>query len=284
MFGQYVPEDHINKLIENPKQISNYGERREMTVLFSDIREFTALSEHLSSKDLKLFLNQYLTPITEVIFKHQGTIDKYVGDLVMAFWGAPLKDPEHAQHAVQSALKMQDKIDQLQADFSNLGLAKVHAGIGINTGEMNVGDMGSDYRRAYTVLGDSVNLGSRIEGLTKYYDIPILVSEETKKRCANITFRFIDNVRVKGKQNSVKIYQPIGLDKDISKEHKHRLNLHELALKKYFDGDWKEAADLLKQQYDLAQETICKIFLDRINENQNHPPKNWNGIYHHVEK
>jgi len=206
MFGQYVPLDHINKLIEFPHAVNTDGEKREMTVLFSDIRDFTSLSEPLTTRQLKTFLNQYLTPITEIIFNNQGTIDKYVGDMVMAFWGAPIHHPLHATKAVIAALEMQQKIITMQSTFTDMGIKNIAAGIGIHTGEMNVGDMGSDYRRAYTVLGDAVNLGSRLEGLTKYYGVGILVSEETKSQCPDIAFRYIDNVRVKGKQDSIKIY------------------------------------------------------------------------------
>ena len=183
MFGQYVPKEHINKLIDNPKQITTHGERREMTVLFSDLRDFTSLSEPLSTRELKTFLNRYLTPITKIIFNHQGTIDKYVGDMVMAFWGAPIKDPQHAQKAVKSALDMQQMINHLQDNFTKIGISKVAAGIGIHTGEMNVGDMGSEYRKAYTVLGDAVNLGSRLEGVNKMYGTKIMVSQDTKDMC-----------------------------------------------------------------------------------------------------
>lgn len=284
MFGQYVPQEHINKLIDNPKQISTHGLRREMTVLFSDIRDFTSLSEPLSTKELKSFLNQYLTPITKIIFDHQGTIDKYVGDMVMSFWGAPIEDPLHAQNAVKSALMMQKTINKLQADFEHLGIKKIAAGIGINTGEMNVGDMGSDYRRAYTVLGDAVNLGSRLEGLTKYYDVKILVSENTKSQCPDIIFRYIDNVRVKGKQNAIKIYEAISLNRDQTTEQKNQLKTHNESYEAYLRGDWDKAKLLFTQQFDKTGHKIYQLYLDRIKSFNGTPPKNWDTVFIHETK
>lgn len=284
MFGQYVPLEHINKLIENPAEINTHGEKREMTVLFSDLRNFTALSEPLSTRELKTFLNQYLTPITKIIFDNQGTIDKYVGDMVMAFWGAPLKHPEHASQAVKAALQMQQKITEMQADFSRLGLQTVAAGIGIHTGEMNVGDMGSDYRRAYTVLGDAVNLGSRLEGLTKFYGIKILVSEDTKEQCPDIVFRYIDYVRVKGKQDAIKIYEPVSSQSNITTTIRNNLEQHEHALNLYLNGEWDQAASLLNELLQKTEEQLYQVYLDRISSHTGTPPENWNPVHTHTEK
>ena len=284
MFGRYVPEDHINKLIDNPKQITTHGEKREMTVLFSDLRDFTSLSEPLSTRELKTFLNQYLTPITKIIFDHQGTIDKYVGDMVMAFWGAPIKDPQHAQKAVKSALDMQQMIDHLQTDFTKTGISKVAAGIGIHTGEMNVGDMGSDYRRAYTVLGDSVNLGSRLEGLTKFYDVKILVSEDTKSQCSEIVFRYIDYVRVKGKLGAIKIYEPLALKNELTSFEEEQLTIHEEALNAYIQGDWITASQLIRKLLEDTQQIIYQQYLDRMEQFDETPPPVWNTVFIHENK
>lgn len=284
MFGQYVPKEHINKLIDNPKQISVDGEKREMSVLFSDLRNFTSLSESLSTKELKSFLNQYLTPITKIIFNHQGTVDKYVGDMVMAFWGAPIEDPAHAQNSVLTALDMQKMISQMQSDFKKLGLENVKAGIGIHTGDMNVGDMGSDYRRAYTVLGDAVNLGARLESLTKYYDVKILVSEQTKLQCSDIVFRYIDHVRVKGKKNSIKIYEPLAIRNELLNPYIEQLNAHEESLNAYLCGDWSKASDLFKHQYQETKQVLYLLYLDRISQYDGVPPKDWDTIFIHKNK
>ena len=284
MFGQYVPKDHINKLIDNPKQISVDGEKREMTVLFSDLRNFTELSEPLSTQELKSFLNQYLTPITKIIFDHQGTIDKYVGDMVMAFWGAPIEDKHHAENAVKSALEMQQKIDHMQSSFNAMGLNNIEAGIGIHTGEMNVGDMGSDYRRAYTVLGDSVNLGSRLESLTKFYDVKILVSEETKSHCPNIIFRYIDFVRVKGKKQAIKVYEPLFLQSDSSEANIPWLDKHEASISAYLEGDWDKAIQLFKQLKQQTKHNLYSIYLKRISDNNGKPALEWDGVFIHENK
>ncbi len=284
MFGQYVPLEHINKLIDNPKTISTDGEKREMTVLFSDIRDFTSLSEPLTTRELKTFLNLYLTPITKIIFDNQGTIDKYVGDMVMAFWGAPLYEPKHAHHAVIAALEMQQKITNMQDSFKEIKLNQVAAGIGIHTGEMNVGDMGSDYRRAYTVLGDAVNLGSRLEGLTKFYGVKILVSEDTKAQCTEIAFQYIDFVRVKGKQDAIKIYQPIGLKKAITKQQQEQLEIHEKSIQAYLEGDWKTASMLFNQQLTKTNQKLYQIYLDRIKAFAGKVTNKWDYIYTHKEK
>ncbi len=284
MFGRYVPLGHINKLIDNPKALSTDGEKREMTVLFSDLRNFTSLSEPLTTRELKTFLNQYLTPITKIIFDNQGTIDKYVGDMVMAFWGAPIFDPKHAEQAVESALIMQNKITDMQDEFSQLGIDNVAAGIGIHTGEMNVGDMGSDYRRAYTVLGDAVNLGSRLESLTKYYGVKILVSEETKQQCPNVVFRYVDNVRVKGKQDAVMIYEPIVMKTDLSNIQKKLLERHQEAFDLYLAGDWEKATNLFTKLYEKTNESLYQLYIMRIKEKSTKAPKNWDGVHTHTKK
>ncbi len=284
MFGQYVPLGHINKLIENPEKITTDGEKREMSVLFSDLRDFTSLSEPLSTKELKSFLNQYLTPITKIIFDNQGTIDKYVGDMVMAFWGAPLDDPNHARQCVVAALEMQQKIADMQDEFSQLGVENVAAGIGIHTGEMNVGDMGSAYRRAYTVLGDAVNLGSRLESLTKFYGVKILVSEDTKKQCPDITFRYIDHVRVKGKLDAIKIYEPIAKNKVLNQTLYEQLDRHKKAFDHYFAGDWKTARTQFEILYKDTKDKIYLVYSERIQSMDCQAPEAWDGIFTHITK
>ena len=209
LFGEYVPADHVAQMLAHPDQVSMEGEQRHMTVLFADVRGFTALSETLSPAELKSLLNRYLSAVTEVIFQHHGTIDKYVGDLVMAFWNAPLDDADHATHAVQAALAMQERMKTLRETFRAEGLPELHIGIGINTGMMNVGDMGSRYRRAYTVLGDAVNVGSRLEGLTAVYGVPILVSDTTREQAAGFMWRRVDIVRVKGRTQALTVSQPL---------------------------------------------------------------------------
>ncbi|MCY7295460.1 adenylate/guanylate cyclase domain-containing protein [Alteromonas sp. a30] len=284
IFNQYVPPAHIDKMLSSPEDVSMDGERKELTVLFSDIRSFTNISESLNANQLKSLLNRYFDPITECIFNHQGTIDKYVGDMVMAFWGAPLDDPNHPEHAVEAALSMLAITAQLRKTFHDEGLPEVYIGIGINTGTMNVGDMGSTFRRAYTVLGDAVNLGSRLEGLTKFYGVECLVSEFTAQSCASITFRLIDRVKVKGKVQAVKIYEPL----DPALGHQDKLTAKpdlEKAYACYLQQDWQQAERRFSQLYERYQETLYRVFLDRIQELKQAPlPHDWDGSFTHTSK
>ena len=280
MFGQYVPAEHIDQLLANTKlKASMESERREMTVLFSDIRQFTPLAEQLSTTQVQQFLNAYLTPLTSIIFQHQGTVDKYVGDMIMAFWNAPLPDPAHAEHAVLAALAMQRSLAGMQPQFAELGLQQeVRAGIGVHSGEMTVGDMGSAYRRAYTVLGDAVNLASRLQELTKYYQVYTLVSLETVQLCPSLAFRVLDHVRVRGRQESVKIFQPLGLSSALSAmEHLH-LAQHNAALQAYFVGDWWTAKHSLETLADQHLSHYYALILQRMQASAYQAPSTWDGI------
>ncbi|RLA10055.1 MAG: adenylate/guanylate cyclase domain-containing protein, partial [Gammaproteobacteria bacterium] len=194
LFGHYIPPELVDEMSESPEEYSLDGENREMTVLFSDVRGFTTISEGMDPKQLTQLMNALLTPMTRVIHKNRGTIDKYMGDAIMSFWGAPLADTEHARHALYAAMEMMDELKIMQEEFRQRGWPEVNIGIGLNTGNMNVGNMGSEFRMAYTVLGDAVNLGSRLEGLTKNYGVNIIVSESTKSEIPEFLFRELDLV------------------------------------------------------------------------------------------
>jgi adenylate cyclase len=273
-------------MLDNPKSLSMSGEKRYMTVLFADIRNFTAISEQLNASELKALLNLYFTPITQIIFEHEGTIDKYVGDMVMAFWNAPLKVNKHEQLAVLCALKMQRKVQELETELAKQSMPKLEIGIGINSGDMNVGDMGSVYRRAYTVIGDAVNLGSRLEGITKYYGVKILVSELTYANCKDMTFRPIDRVKVKGKETAVSIYEPMGLTRDLDSEKINTVNLHKKAWSSYLNQNWDES--LLRfttLMNNHPEEKLYSIFCERIkNLRMIELGEDWDGSYKHVTK
>ncbi|MFN3586401.1 MAG: adenylate/guanylate cyclase domain-containing protein, partial [Moraxellaceae bacterium] len=287
MFGQYVPPAHVEQMLADPDAVSLEGESREMTVLFSDIRNFTTLSEGLSAQDLKKLLNRYFTPITQIIFDHNGTIDKYVGDMVMAFWNAPLSDERHAHNAIVAALAMQKKVDELSAAFKAEGFPEIHIGIGINTGYMNVGDMGSEFRRAYTVLGDAVNLGSRLESVTKFYGAKILVGEATHAQAPEFLYRRIDRIIVKGKTEPITVYEPVCLMSDASAARRERVERYNEAIGYYFAQQWDAAEALLREL--LAQEPgrrLYALYLERIEELRRHPDLtlSWSGVYEHKSK
>lgn len=208
IFGQYVPSEYIDEMAEHHYEM--HSEVREMTVLFSDIRNFTTMSEKSTPEGIAKILNRFFTPMTKIIFQNHGTIDKYVGDMIMAFWGAPLSDMDHRKHALEAALEMREMVTQLHKEFAAEGLPTIEIGIGISTGLMNVGDMGSEFRRAYTVIGDSVNLGSRLESLTKEYGANIIVSENTTKGQTDFIFRSLGQTHVKGKEILVNIFELVG--------------------------------------------------------------------------
>ena len=286
MFGQYVPEKHIDAMLASTGEYGLYGDDREMTVLFADIRNFTTISEPLSAMQLKQMLNEFFTPMTEIIFKYRGTIDKYVGDMIMAFWGAPLSDKRHAQHAICAALDMQEAVEKLHPVFAAKGWAEINIGIGLNSGIMSVGDMGSKFRRNYTVIGDSVNLASRVESLTKFYGAKIMVSEFTRANFKLFVFRKLDRVRVKGKKHGIEIYEVLGYTKQISAEVKKNLDVYHTALDYYFSKRWDEANALFSELNKAEPDTkIYKLYLKRITEfKENPPPVDWDGIYTHTDK
>jgi adenylate cyclase len=285
MFGQYVPEGHINSMLANPDSVTFEGETREMSVLFADIRNFTTISEGLEVGELKQMLNDFFTPITEIIFEHQGTIDKYIGDLVMAFWGAPLEDRDHRRHAISAALEMLKKVEELKPEFRQRGLPEINIGIGINSGMMNVGDMGSTYRRAYTVIGDAVNLASRLEGLTKYYGVSLLVGEEVRREEDQFLYRYIDKVQVKGKEHPIQIFEPLCLRERASGELLERLAIHNEAMKLYMTGMLKESREHFMRLEQLAHHKQYEIMLQRIAELEvAGSGEAWTGAFRHTQK
>lgn len=285
IFDQYVPPAHIDEMLNHPDSVSLDGKRKEMSVLFSDIRGFTTLSEKLTASELKSLLNRYFSPITKTIFEHQGTIDKYVGDMVMAFWNAPLDVKAHAELAVKAGFSMLKITDELSKSFVLDGLPAIDIGVGINTGEMNVGDMGSEYRRAYTVLGDAVNLGSRLESLTKYYGVRFLVSQMTAHQCQNIRFRTIDKVKVKGKTEAVIIYEPVEPDLLTNPDFVAALQRHEQALVLYWQQDWNQAEQLWASLYQHYSDKLYSLYLERLTYYRtHHTGADWDGVYTHAEK
>ena len=286
MFGQYVPPHLVTIMNESPDTYGFEGESREMTVMFSDILGFTAMSEKLSATDLKKYLNRFFTPMTKTIFDHQGTIDKYVGDMIMAFWGAPVKNELHALQAVNAAFAMLAAVNELKQHFSKDGLPEISIGIGINTGMMNVGDMGSEYRRAYTVLGDSVNLASRLEGLTRYYDVDLIVGENTYDQIKDAyVCRELDLVKVKGKLRPVHVYQPIALQGQPGENDLRTLKRYHDALDLYRNQDWPGARELFMRLQLKSRCKLYQIYLNRIEWFQSNPVgRDWDGVYERRNK
>lgn len=286
MFDQYVPPAHIDAMLENPEDYSFSGESREMTVLFADIRDFTTVSESLTATELKQLLNEFFTPVTSIIFDNNGTVDKYVGDMIMAFWGAPLVDHNHRKNAVVAALSILEKAEQMHEEFPQKGFPAINIGVGINTGMMNVGDMGSVYRRAYTVLGDSVNLGSRLEGLTKFYGVKLLIGEETYNGLDDIVCRLIDKVKVKGKDLAINAYEPLCLRNKASADLLANLAEYDAAIQCYFAQDWEGAEQKFTALLAQSPGTLLyKIYLERIPLlREQNLSADWDGSYQHLSK
>lgn len=286
LFGQYVPPELVDELSEHPEDLSVDGETREMSVLFSDVRSFTTISENLTPKELTQFINGFLTPMTKIIHQNRGTIDKYMGDAIMAFWGAPLTDEQHARNTLMAGMEMIEEMKTLSTAFKDRGWPEIKIGVGINSGPMNVGNMGSEFRMAYTVLGDMVNLGSRLEGLTKNYGVDIIVSEYTKAAVPDYEYRFIDKVRVKGKDQPVTIYEPLGRKDEISLEIKTELEKHKRALECFLAQDWSSANDIfLELSQNYPDRKLYSLYIERITIYLNTPPEiNWDGVFTHTSK
>lgn len=226
-FSKFVSQDVVEELLSNPDAISLGGSKKEISVFFSDVRGFTTISEKLGPEDLVHLLNEYLSEMTELIIEYRGTIDKYMGDAIMAFWGAPAKNDDHAYYACVAALAQYHALQNLQKRWSERHIPVLDIGIGINTGLAVVGNMGSSRRMDYTLMGDTVNLGSRLEGATKNYGIKIIISEFTYERVKDrVWARELDLVRVKGKLEPVRIYELMGLRKDSDMETLKVSNAH----------------------------------------------------------
>jgi adenylate cyclase len=281
LFGQYVPPELVEEMSRNPERYDMEGRSAELTVLFADIRGFTALSEGLSPQELARLMNEYFSSMTAVIREHRGTLDKYVGDAIMAFWGAPLDDALHAQHAVAAGLQMQRRLAEMNAQFAERGWPHLAIGVGINSGIMTVGDMGSRERKAYTVLGDAVNLGSRLEGLTAHYGVGIVIGEATQRQLRELVCRQLDRVRVKGRTGSLDIFEPLGAESEIGEPLRLELELWDQTLAQYREQDWDAAQANLERLMKLsAGRKLYALYLSRIVTLRAQPPaRPWDGVW-----
>lgn len=287
LFGQYVPPELVEEMSRNMEAINLDGEIRNMSVLFTDVRGFTTISENMEPQELTRFINAFLTPLTRIIHTNRGTIDKYMGDAIMAFWGAPLEDAQHARHALNAAMEMIAELPKLNASFKQQGRPEIHIGVGVNTGPMNVGNKGSDFRVDYTVLGDNVNLGSRLEGLTKTYGVDIIVGPNTRHAVPEFEYRELDLVRVKGKDKPVTLYEPIGLVDQVDKAVRSQIKKFHHALQLYRAQKWDDAEQEIFQlsQIDPGHKKLYDIYLDRIaHYRQSSPGENWDGVFTHTSK
>ncbi|EHJ93712.1 Adenylate cyclase 1 [Vreelandella boliviensis LC1] len=283
-FGQYIPPKLVDDMVHSGQGMSLQGEEREMTVLFSDVRGFTAFSETLPPAELTQVMNRLLTPLTGAIHAHDGTIDKYMGDAIMAFWGAPLHDIAHAEHALEGAFAMLEALDDINQIFIHEGKPALAMGVGLNTGSMSVGNMGSSFRMAYTVMGDNVNLGARLEGLTKAYGVSVLVSEATVQQAPNWCFRRLDKVRVKGRDAPVWVLEPVGQWRGLTPGQREWQAAFDEAVAFYQAAAFEKAQAAFAALED-QQDPPTQLYLQRIEYYQETPPPaDWDGVWTHTNK
>lgn len=271
VFGQYVPPEIVAELSMQSEQVKLEGESKHMTVLFCDLQNFSGVSEQMTPKELVKMLNDYFNELTSILYQHGATIDKYIGDSIMTFWSAPITQEDHAHRAVMASFDMQKAVIKISKLYTDRGWAEQTMGIGINTGMMNVGNMGSRYRLAYTVIGDAVNLSSRLQVMTRVYHVPTICGEETVQNVNDIEFMELDTVHVRGKKIISRIFHPIGLKTDISEEQKNALELHKKALAFYYDKNFSEADDLFCRliQQNTGFEEYYRYMLQQVAEKKN---------------
>ncbi len=289
-FSRYLAPSIVNDLLKNPEKVKLGGERKNITVFFSDVRDFTSISEKLTPEQLSHVINKYMTMMTDTLFEHKGTLDKYIGDAMVAYWGAPVELDNHPYWAIKGAIAMIERLPALNQEFIKEGFPEFRHGIGLNTGDCSVGNMGSNQIFSYTALGDSMNLGARLESLCKYYGVQINISEFTKDAIpANLAsefiFRTLDKVQVKGKEKALTIYEVIHPSHFLAKDS-IALIAHEAAFEKYLHRKFEDALiafQALHEKYPQDKSftrmiETCTKFIEVP------PPESWDGTFIHKNK
>lgn len=281
-FGKYVSPDVINEIMKSPEKLSLGGERRNITVFFSDIRGFTSISEVLTPEQLVNLLNEYLTEMTDIVIEERGILDKYMGDAIMAFWGAPILQKDHPARAARVSLKMMRRLKEMQVKWREEGIPALDIGIGLNTGDAVVGNMGSTQRFDYTAMGDVVNTGSRLEGVNKQYGTNILISEFTYERIKHEFYcRKLDMIKVKGRDTPLIIYELVSEIGGLSSKQKKAFEHFNSGMKKYWDRKWTDAISEFKKALEiLPHDGPSAKMIDRCTIFKKDPPDNhWDGVY-----
>ena len=281
LFGQYVPPELVGIMAEDPEQYTMAPKSTDLTILFSDVRGFTSISEALSPEHLREYINEYLTDMSNIIRgKYRGTLDKYIGDAIMAFWNAPVEDKDHPRNGVLAALEMLRECGSLNEKFTARGWPTLKIGIGVNSGNVRVGDMGSKERRAYTAMGDAVNVASRLEGRTKYYGVGILVGETTRKLVKDVVFKEIDKIKVKGKDEAITIYEPMGLEAEVEKKVLDELKLWHQTIRSYRSRQWDQVeVNLLNLQRMNPGCALYELYAKEVGgKRRSPPPPEWTGV------
>lgn len=287
IFSQYVNKQVVQELISNSDKIKLGGERKNITTMFCDMVGFTTFSENKEPETLVNFINSLLNELTNIIFANNGTLDKYIGDAIMAFWGAPIENNQHAYLACKAAVEMQEKVKSISREWEAKGEQKLQIRIGINTGDAIVGNVGGEKHKNYTVMGDEVNLASRLEGANKEYFTHIMISDSTYELIRNDFFvRELDLIRVKGKQKPTYVYELIGFNNNKKSEEKFdSLKIYFEALKNYKEKKFKFAKELFEKSFNETQDMTSKMYANRCKILIENPPdKNWDGVFNLVSK
>jgi len=285
-FTYYVSSSVVNEMLKHPEKLKLGGDRKELSILFSDIRGFTTIAEGMSPEELVHLLNEYLTVMTDIVFKYDGTLDKYMGDAIMAIYGAPLDLPDHASKACRSALEMMRELEKLNKKWLAEGKKPVDIGIGINTGPMMVGNMGSEQRFDFTVMGDSVNLGSRLEGANKNYKTNVIISEYTYEKVkGEFLCMELDSVRVQGKREPVKIYSLLGFN-DLPKTQHQTAARFNRGITLYKAQQWDDAIHVFEEIQAVEPNLYAaQVYIERCLDLKKNPlPPEWDGVYVMITK
>jgi adenylate cyclase len=278
VFRHYLSPDVIERVMRNPALLRLGGEKREVTSFFSDVAGFTTISESLAPEELVNLLNEYLSAMTDIILSSGGTLDKYEGDAIIAFWNAPLDQPDHALRACRAALSCQKRLAGLQSRFQEKYGRAVAMRIGLNSGAAVVGNMGSSRRFDYTAMGDTINLAARLEGACKQYQVPILIGEETYRRVqSEVVAREVDIIRVVGKKKPGAVYEIIGEKADLTPAERVRLNRYEEAREAYKRREWERAEALFGK---IEGDALASLYADRCRTLMQSPPAgDWDGVF-----
>ncbi|MFA7420285.1 MAG: adenylate/guanylate cyclase domain-containing protein [Melioribacteraceae bacterium] len=282
MFSQYVNKQVVQELLSNPDKLKLGGEKKNVTILFSDMAGFTTFSEGKSPEELVRFINGLLHEMTELIMHHTGTLDKYLGDAVMAFWGAPLEQEDHAYRACLTAWEMQKKVSEISREWVQKGEKPLHIRIGLNSGDVIVGNVGGEKHKNYTVMGDNVNLASRLEGANKEYNSEIMISESTYEAAKDfVLVRELDSLRVKGKTKPTKVFELIGMKGESEAEERLKSLIdYNSALELYKQKNFAEASKLFLKCFSDVQDFTSKMYLERANAYVENPPgDDWDGVF-----
>ena len=292
LFGTYVPPELVDEMARDPARYDMRAENRELTVMFCDMRNFTRVSELLPPEDVRGLVNSFFSTMTGAIREQRGTLDKYIGDAIMAFWGAPLQDGTHAVNATRAALAMSARLAALNSDLRGRGLPEIGLGIGLNTGTVCVGDMGSSMRRSYTVMGDAVNLASRIEALTRHYGVDVLAGEDARRAAGELPTSAgevarwveVDRVRVKGKQRPVTLFTPCLMPAEQAAVFDEEMRLWRLALTSHRLQHWDETQTRLQGLLTAFADTPFAGLYRQLGERTDHyrqrpPPADWDGAH-----